>query len=442
MKKSLLLLIAFVLILVIFYLAFENTSIVNIKTAFGTIRSSIFMMVLFSFILGAFCMFLLHLISASQEEKIQIEQAEEVSSPYVRAARILYAHAHYEAALKELARIKNIASSLDALLLKIMCLMKLRRLEESCNDVEMARRYFPNAIDLLYVAADAYNKSNLFDKAKETLQSIIMLEPRNAYKAYIRLRDLFVNANNWIDAIKTHEDMVYHFPNFADEQAKNVYYGLCYKLACQFIDNKNFREALHYATKEMQDSDEQFSLSYYVQAKVYFYLKDEHNFTRTISKGISRTRSYALMKLMEDFYLAEFNPRGALEFYKNLIYETRKDKTVQLALGLYYQRLEMIEDAINIFQQLHEQFPKWYELSLLKGQLFLRLQEKDKALENFEEYFTHSNLPTLFICNKCGTKSFSYTEKCGVCDWWDSINLILPSDEESVESILWAESII
>lgn len=387
-------------------------------------------------------MFLLHLISAGQEIKVRVEKAEEVSSPYVKSARILYAHAYYDAALKELARIKNIASSLDALSLKIKCLLKSKKWEEAFNEAEIARGYFPNAIDLLYLLAEAYDKSDSYDKAKETLQSIITLEPKNAYKAYIHLRDLFMKANNWIDALKTHEDMVYHFPASMDEQAKNIYYGLCYKLACQFIDNKNFREALHYATKEMQDPGEQFALSHYVQAKVYFYLKDEHNFTRTISKGILRTKSYALMKLMEDYYLAEFNPRGALEFYKNLIYETRKDKTIQLALGLYYQRLEMIEDAINIFQQLHEQFPKWYELSLLKGQLFLRLQEKDKALENFEEYFTHSNLPTLFICNKCGTKSFSYTEKCSSCNWWDSINLILPADEESVESILWAESII
>jgi len=440
--KTVLYLFVGIIVFAIILIAVPNVAEIKIQTAFGTIISSVFVLVLFSFILGAFCMFLLHLVNAGQEEKRKVEKAEEIASPYFKTAFSLYAHAHYDAALKDVLKIKNIASSPDALVLKIKCLLKTGKSDEAFAEAELARSSFPDNIEVVYMLAGVYNRLGLVEKVKETLQSIITLEPRNSYKAYLNLRDLFIRAGNWIDAIKTHGDMVYHFPSSVDNESQNIYYGLCYRLATQFMESRNYREALHYA-KEIQDVNEQFSLSYYVQAKVYFLLKDENNFTKTISKGISKTRNYALMKLMEDFYLAEFNPRAAIELYKNLIYETRKDKMIMLAFGLYYQRLEMIEEAVSMFQQLHGQYPKWYELSLLKGQLFLRLQEKDKALENFEAYFTHYNLPALFTCHKCGNRTFSYSEKCSACNWWDSINLTMPAEEEtSIEPILWAESII
>ncbi|OGF67380.1 MAG: hypothetical protein A2Y62_20970 [Candidatus Fischerbacteria bacterium RBG_13_37_8] len=385
-------------------------------------------------------MFVLHMISSGTETKTKKTRPDE-ESPYYTTALLLYHHNRFNEALKELTRISTISSKRIPTILKIKCLINLNRLEDAKIASELAREIFPGDSELLYIIADLYKQLDAKEKAKEILQNIITLDPKNAFRAYINLQDLFIKAGNWMDAMKMHEDIAFHFPHRIDARLQNIYYGISYKLSMQFIENGNYKEALFYA-RELQESNELFSLTCYLQAKVYYLTKDDHNFTKTASKGILKTKSYALLKLMEDYYLAQFNPSAAIEFYKNIIYESRRDKIIILAFGLFYQRLEMIEDALGIFQQLHKQYPHWHEIALLKAQMYFRLQDTEKALSNFEEYFSHNNLPALFKCAKCGHKSFSYMEKCEACGWWDSIALAAAKEEEiSVEPVMWAETI-
>lgn len=440
-RRSLLFLLLMIIILTTFLIAFSNLSEISVNTAFGIIKASVFMLILFSFILGAFSMFILQIISYKKELEPKKSKKEISTTSHLNNANILYIHNQFAEAEKEINKISNILSLKEALTLKIRCLLKLEKYAEAKEIAEKALMHYPNDIELLYLTYQIYYKLNTLEKAKEILRNIITLDPKNSYKAYISLRNLFIDANNWIDAIKTYEDILYHFPNKIDAKEKNIYYGLCYKLALQFIEENRYRDAIYYA-KELQNSDEQFSLSYYLLGKIYFITKEQNNFNKIITKGILKTKKYCLMKLMEDYYLSEFNPREVIEIYKNLIYETKGNEILKLALGLYYQRIEMIDEAIKIYQELHIKYPNWHELALLKAQLFLRLSEGQKALQNFEEFFSNSNLPALFICSKCGNKSFSYEEKCGICNWWDSINLAKPLDEKYfIEPVLWAESI-
>lgn len=440
-KRSLLFLLVVIIILTIFLIAFSNLSEITVNTAFGRLKSSVFILILFSFILGAFSMFILQVLSS--KEGIELKKGGEKISyaNHLKEANIFYAHDQYEEAEKELNRISNIYFWREGVILKIKTLLKLEKYLEAKEAAEIALTNFSNDIELLYLVYEIYYKLRILEKAKEILRSIVTLDPRDSYKAYKKLMDLYIEANNWIDAIKTYEDIIYHFPDKIDAKQKNIYYGLCYKLALQFIEEEHYREATYYA-KELQNADEQFSLSYYLLGKIYFIAKDERNFIKIITKGILKTKKYCLMKLMEDYYLSEYNPGAVIEFYKNLIYETKRDEIIILALGLYYQRIEMIDEAIKIYQELHLKYPNWHELALLKAQLFLRMSEGEKALQNFEEFFSNNNLPALFICSKCGNKSFSYEDKCGNCDWWDSINLTKPVDEKYyLEPALWAESI-
>ncbi len=164
---------------------------------------------------------------------------------------------------------------------------------------------------------------------------------------------------------------------------------------------------------------------------------------KVVNKGVLKTKSYILLKVIEDYYLSEFNPAAAIEFYKNIIYESKNDKILLFALGLFYQRLEMIEDAINVFDKLLNKYPHWQELGLIKAYLCLKVQRKEDATELFERYLSKSaNAMLLFKCEQCGTKSNSYMDKCEVCNWWGMINLFVPREEEmTIEPVMWAESI-
>jgi len=103
----------------------------------------------------------------------------------------------------------------------------------------------------------------------------------------------------------------------------------------------------------------------------------------------------------------------------------------------------MIDEALNIFEKLHNQYPKWQELALIKAQLYLKAQKREMATDLFEKYLTlPTNMPALFKCFQCHHRSISYLDKCEQCNWWGMINLFVPREEDrSIEPVMWAESI-
>jgi tetratricopeptide (TPR) repeat protein len=440
-KKPLLFFIFIISIVIVFLIASLNISEVPIQTAFGTIQTSVFIIVLFSFIIGAFCMFILQ-VMGSKEETITKPLKTQEKSPLLEKALLHFNHGNFEEALKELNKIQFIHSKLEPLILKIKCHINLKEWQNAIQVAELARNNFPSNIELLYLISNVYIKCKLLDKAKEVLQNIIALDFKNSYRAYILLQDILIEEGKYAEAMKTYEDIVYHFPNRIDEHLKNKYYGLCYKIATQFIEQGNYKEALYYS-RELLEQTEIFPLAYYIQAVIYSSTKEENQFLKIINKGIAKTKSYILLKLMEDYYLSEFNPSAAIQFYKDIIYESRNDKTLLLALGLFYQRLEMIDEALNIFEKLHNQYPKWQELALIKAQLYLKAQKREMATDLFEKYLTlPTNMPALFKCFQCHHRSISYLDKCEQCNWWGMINLFVPREEDrSIEPVMWAESI-
>lgn len=441
MKKPLLFIIFTITIIVVFLLASLNVASVPIETAFGTKQISVFLVVLFSFLIGAFCMFILQIMGSKEEAITGVSDIKE-ESPHYKKAVTQFNHGNYEKALKELNKIQFMHSKIEPLILKTKCLISLKQWQEAKSLAEFTKSNFPANIELLYLTSDIYIKCNLKDKAKEALRTIITLDFKDAFKAYLVLQNLLIEEGNYADALKIYEDINYHFPEKIDAELKNQYYGLCYKLASKYIQDGNYKEALYYS-KELIDKSESFSLAYYIQAKIYSSVKEENQLLKVAAKGILATKNYILLKVVEDFYLSEFNPAAAIEFYKNMIYESKNNKVLIFALGLFYQRLEMVEEANSIYEKLHNQYPHWQELALLKAQLYLKMQKKEAAAEMLERYMVGlSNIPVLFRCSQCGSRSSSYVDKCEECGWWGMINLSVPRDEETaVEPVMWAESI-
>ncbi len=441
MKKPLLFFIFVITILIVFLVASLNVASVNIETVFGSIQTSVFLIVLFSFLIGAFCMFVLQIMGAKEEAITQtVKETEE--SPHYNKAILHFTHGNYEKAIEELNKMPLMHLKIGPLVLKLKCLIKLNRVQEAQNIAELARSSFPGNIELLYLISDIYIKCNQGDKAKDIIRSIIALDFKNAYRAYLILQDLLIEEGDYVNALKIYEDISYHFADRIDDKLRNKYYGLCYKIAFKFIEEGNYKEALYYS-KQLLDQSDQFPLAYYIQALIFSFVKEENQLMKVVNKGVLKTKSYILLKVIEDYYLSEFNPAAAIEFYKNIIYESKNDKILLFALGLFYQRLEMIEDAINVFDKLLNKYPHWQELGLIKAYLCLKVQRKEDATELFERYLSKSaNAMLLFKCEQCGTKSNSYMDKCEVCNWWGMINLFVPREEEmTIEPVMWAESI-
>lgn len=442
MKKPLLFIIFTITIIGIFLLASLNVASVPIETAFGRKQISVFLVVLFSFLIGAFCMFILQIMGSKEEAITRIADIKEESAHYKNAVT-QFNHGNYEKALKELNKIQFMHSKIEPLILKTKCLINLKQWQEAKDLAEFAMSNFPSNIELLYLISDIYLKCNIKDKAKKTLRTIITLDFKNAFKAYLILQNLLIEEGNYADALKIYEDINYHFSEKIDAEIKNKYFGLCYKLASKYIEDGNYKEALYYS-KELIEKSESFPLAYYLQAKIYATVKEENQLIKVATKGVLATKNYILLKLVEDFYLSEFNPSAAIEFYKNMIYESKNNKVLIFALGLFYQRLEMVEEAISIFEKLHNQYPHWQEIALLKAQLYLKTQQREAAAEMLEKYMMQlSNVPILFRCSQCGNRSSSYEDKCEACGWWGMINLCIPRDEErAIEPVMWVESIL
>lgn len=422
-------LVAIILIsLFVSYFALENPGMVRVNLpAFGSYEVTLPFLTLISFVAGAILVFLLTTISDVQRT-LTLYRATRKARRDERIAEI-YAEGMSSLLSKRLGAAKPVFRKI---LLKdpqnihaFLRLGEIHRQEGDYNEAirlhSKAREIEPWNLEALMNLALDYEKAERMDEAIGVLEKI-----RDKFKdnlpAHQKLRELYINQNNWEKAFSVQREILKLCQVSAkDDPEYQTLVGLKYELGRAKQKERSFREAAK-AFREGAKLDKQFTPAYLALGETYRQSGHREKAVRIWERAFYITRSGVFLKELEHLHLEQEQPDRIIAFYHQALLKKPDDLLLKYHLGKLLKRLEMVEEAFAQFQLLVREVPS-YPLSYFHlAEIYERRGQYLEAAQNYREALKLSRGP-LYECRclACGAWAQEWRDRCSSCGRWNSL---------------------
>ena len=116
-----------------------------------------------------------------------------------------------------------------------------------------------------------------------------------------------------------------------------------------------------------------------------------------------------------------FRSEKILALYRTALSRDPVNPLLILHLGKLYQRLEMLDEAVEVLSSLEAQDDRFPDLHRLLGALYLRLNNVRVAAEHFTRG-SQLDLPMLlpYLCTACDFQTTQWSGRCPRCARWNT----------------------
>lgn len=275
---------------------------------------------------------------------------------------------------------------------------------------------------IVMTLAEIYDIQHMGDRARELYMEVINLLPL-APEPVLRLRHAAIQERDWTEAMRWQEHLEDRLPDVADRgQEWTVAAGVRYQLAEQELQRGAVKtaQALLKSIFRMTDT---FVPAYLLSGDVYEKQEDGPGAIRAWARGFASTRNPALLERIAGYYLLHNMPGKAIEAYHNNLLDLRDSLFLEYWLGELYFQLEMMEDAVRIFQRIHSLMPGWLINSRRLAEALIKSGCSEEGAQVFEEILDRAAGDPLlpWKCESCGTHYEDYRSLCTECLEWNTV---------------------
>jgi lipopolysaccharide biosynthesis regulator YciM len=281
-----------------------------------------------------------------------------------------------------------------------------------------------NNVKVLHELALDYRAAGDSAKAKEMLERIIEISPKGNNAIYRELRDMLIEEEHWQRALEINRKLI---PLVSREGQRKedlqLQSGLEYEAAMLGMSAGEFQEAKS-RLEEITKRDPLFLPAHVTLGECYLELGEDEKAIKTWTDGYSLTKTPVLLGRLEDYHLENESPDKAIEMYHKVIAEEEEDLLPKLLLGKLFYRLEMVDRAIAIFEDIDSEFEYAPVMFYFMGKIKARKGDHKDAAEVFRALIRSSGiLEAEYICSNCSATHNSYKPRCSKCGMWNTVLL-------------------
>ncbi|NOZ13813.1 MAG: tetratricopeptide repeat protein [Acidobacteria bacterium] len=365
----------------------------------------ILILVFFAGTLGAFLMY--------RSIRLDSNLTWRTSRHFVRALNHLYAD-RYPEALEEIEKAgKKSANNYDILMTMGVIYKRLERYEDAAAAFRkaFARKTTVQAfLKLLDVLPDSDSKPD----GRELLKLAQKIRKESRITAYRALLDYLKKSEDWVRAVKVYwkgrkEDQ----KQFPESEGAEIRYEL-----------GKTRESEH-ILKELIEDFPDFTPAYVRYGELLRQKGKIKEMLAVMKQGFSRTHIVVFLQMIEDALLEQEDPEAAVEVLGQIVLNENHHVLARFYLGKLYYRLEMLEKAREIFEQLEGEVVYIPALTYYLARIYHRKGEYHTAIHYLEQMVRHAQLLDFhFHCSRCNTPLDKWTERCPQCGSINSVRMI------------------
>jgi lipopolysaccharide biosynthesis regulator YciM len=422
-KLAILIFILFLGVLALF--AVYNNEVTTINVPFGDVYEIPKIgVILFSSAFGALAMLIIfairdtrRFIATYQIQKKQ-KKEEKIQSLYSKAVNAILAN-DAEEARDTLEEILKEEEHTDALLRLGDLSVKEKKFEDAFGYYKRALASNPQNLEALFSIEAVMEEMGRWQEALEYIENILDIDADNLSALY-KKRSLLERDGKWDDLIDVQRTILknVHTDEERQREQSNLL-GYRYEYARDSLEkgelekaNKGFRAILR--------EDKNFIPAYLGVAEVMLREEEAEDAVNFLEKGYEQTSSLIILARLEDMLINLGEPSRLISIYRKSISDNPQNNILKFFLGKLYYRLEMIDDALETLSSLDmtESYPELYKLM---GELYLRRNQCEKAVEEFKKALDMKKTFRLpYCCQSCGRSSEQWSGRCPACSSWNT----------------------
>jgi len=292
--------------------------------------------------------------------------------------------------------------------------------QKALNYYKRARDIQPQDIEVLFSLERMMEKTGRGSEANMYLDEILRLDPDNLTALY-RKRSLLEKSEKWDDIISIQRTIIKCGHNEKDRQReeKNLI-GYKYEQGRYCVENASPEKAKK-AFSTVLRLDRDFVPAYLGLAEAMLREGKSEDAVALLQKGFEQTSSSIILARMEDLLINLGEPARLITLYRNSAQKDPRNQVLRFLMGKLFYRLEMLDDAYDTLVTVDTSNTPYPELHQLLGNIYLRRQQFEKAVEEFKKVIDIKKpfrLP--YCCHSCGYSSDDWAGRCPNCREWDT----------------------
>ncbi|PIE01317.1 MAG: hypothetical protein CSA81_12090 [Acidobacteria bacterium] len=284
-----------------------------------------------------------------------------------------------------------------------------------------------------FLIAEAYEQTGNSERAKYTLETLVLRHPDSAIHALLMLVEDAVEAEEWAEALKWAESCKKNQsqPNVdLDEVIIGAQYEL---LKAEEKDQSNFKKYLSKVSRFIKNNPS-FTPAYVLQCDTMAEYGQHSKALNRLEKAYDATLHPVFLRKTVNLCLEKEQPDEAIRLMKQFSMK-KNDLLAEFELGKLYFKLSMFDDARSVLSPLTDKFTNphlvYYYLALAEK----KCQHDAQAFEYMKSAFIGDGSERIqtgaYFCAYCAHILNTWHDRCSECGSWGTIQLNLQLIEQN-----------
>ena len=297
-------------------------------------------------------------------------------------------------------------------------------------------------VEAHYQLAEALVAVRNSDAALAVLKKLAADQPKKALRAWRRLRAMHMEGQRWEEALEAHKKLTTLFASELTPGERAQGSALAYQVGMTKVEADQFKDAAQVFQQVIKEEPD-FVPAYLSLGRCMVLHDQEAQGLEILLEGFRKTGEGTFLQEIEDYFIQLGRPEDGLALMRRVAATSRHATTAKFFLGKMLYRLEILDEALELFQEVRSQVVYSPILFFFMAKIHSRRARLDAALNEYRQLLRNLGILKLrYECAVCGHRTQDYSDRCDSCGSWNSGHFMfkesdLPEGPVRAESGSW-----
>jgi lipopolysaccharide biosynthesis regulator YciM len=195
------------------------------------------------------------------------------------------------------------------------------------------------------------------------------------------------------------------------------------------VDADQFKDAAQIFQQVIKDEPD-FVPAYLSLGRCMILQDQEAQGVEIWLEGFRNTGEGTFLQELEDYFIQLGRPEDGLALMRRVSATSKHATTAKFFLGKMLYRLEILDEALDLFQEVRSQVVYSPILFFFMAKIHSRRGRLDAALNEYRQLLRNLGVLKLrFECAVCGHRTQDYTDRCESCGSWNSAHFLFKESD-------------
>jgi lipopolysaccharide biosynthesis regulator YciM len=308
-------------------------------------------------------------------------------------------------------------------------LLKTGSADEAVKLFESLCEDEPDQIEARYQLAEALMAVRNPEASLAVLKKLAADQPKKALRAWRRLRALHMEGQRWEEALEAHKKLTTLFANELTQGEKAQGSALAYQAGMAKVEADQFKDAAQIFQQVIKDEPD-FVPAYLRLGRCMILQDQEAQGLEILLEGFRKTGEGTFLQELEDYFIQLGRPEDGLALMRRVAATSRHSTTAKFFLGKMLYRLEILDEALDLFQEVRSQVVYSPILFFFMAKIHSRRARLDAALNEYRQLLRNLGILKLrYECAVCGHRTQDFSDRCDSCGSWNSSHFMFKESD-------------